>query len=257
MQRYLRILTSIMLGLCTATMTLAVSPQSAPTEPSKNMLKSRVNEPMDPLDANAKQQIIQRIAWIGERDQQFRGYLAYGTTDEAKIAAIKKMSADEQLAAMSKGRDGLSEEVKSLLRQLQRTNDQKNLEEFISIINEFGYPSPERIGQKTDKLFALLLHPAVDVDEIEQHIAMLSELLLPEVKAGRMRPRSFAMFVDNMHGKILQRGQVYGTNETFDRATRKILPPPIESLEKANRARREIGMPALKEGEYRIFQSKG
>ena len=198
--------------------------------------------------------LILRIKHLLEKDQQFRSYLSFGTTDETEISRLKKLDVKQQLQAMSRKSKGLSGEIKKLLTELQLRNDREVLTEFVEIVRKYGYPSPERLGMKTDQLFVVLLHPPVKRENMDKHIDDMIKLLKPEVLAGRMPAKRFAMFVDNMHGKIMKRPQIYGTNQMYDPATRKILPPVIGSLERANKARREIGLPELKDGEYRIAQ---
>lgn len=211
--------------------------------------------PNTELSERDKELIRHRIDRIVDKDQQFRSYLNYGTIDEAEIKRIEKLDAKEQLAAMTKNRGILTDEIKKFLTQLQLKNDRENWAEFLEIVEKHGYPSPERIGVETDRLFVLLLHPPVGKAEVESHVAKLSAVLKPEVLSGRMKPKFFAMFVDNMHVKILRRPQLYGTNQMFDPETKAILAPMIEDLAKANRLRREIGMPELKEGEYRLAKT--
>lgn len=213
------------------------------------------SEPKSELSETDKRIIRLRIEMIMFKDQQFRDYLAYGTTDDEKISQFDKLSESEQMKWLfAKDKEKLPEETRKLLHQLQRKNDKENLAEFISIVKEFGYPSDKRIGLEQGRVFALLLHPPVDRDEVEAHTREMCKLLLPEVKAGRMEAKTYAVFVDNQRGKILRLPQLYGTNKQFNRATGKILPPIIEDLEASNRARREIGMPELKEGEYRLLK---
>ncbi len=57
--------------------------------------------------------------------------------------------------------------------------------------------------------------------------------------------------------EILRRPQLYGTNQVFNRETGVIEPPIVQSLESANQARREIGMPELQDGEYRLAPADG
>ena len=197
-----------------------------------------------------------RVQHILEKDQQFRSYLSYGTTSEEKIAEIKKLGLKEQLKAMAESKSELSEETKSLLQQLQKKNDLENYEAFYEIVKKYGYPSPERIGVKSDQLFVLLLHPPVDLDAIDKHVEFMSELLLPEVSAGRLKPQLYATFIDNMRGKIQRRPQLYGTNQQYDRASGKVLPPLIADIEKTNSARLKLGLPELKQGEFRLASSE-
>ena len=219
-------------------------------EPSPNGEPKEI--PFELSDTD-KQIIKMRIKLVLEKDQQFRSYMSFGTTDESKIARLKKLGMKEQMQAMAE-KSQLSPEVLALLRQLQKKNDTQNHQEFCRIVRQYGYPSSKRLGTKSDRLFVLLLHPPVELENIETHIQEMSKLLLPEVKSGRMPAKLFATFIDNMHGKILRKPQVYGTNQQFDRATGKVLPPQIEDLKKTNAARVAIGLPELKAGEYRLIQ---
>jgi hypothetical protein len=207
------------------------------------------------LSETDKRILTTRIDQIMVKDQQFRSYLSFGTIDEAKIAKIQKLDAKGQLAAMAASKDELSDEVKKVMVELQRRNDRDNLIEFREIVKQYGYPSAERMGVKSDRLFAVLLHPHVDLADVEAHAKEMEEFLKPEVIAGRMKAKLYAAFVDNMLGKILRKPQLYGTNQQYDPVAKKVLPPVIEDLQRANDARREIGMPELKDGEYRLAQT--
>ncbi len=208
------------------------------------------------LTDHDKQLLKLRLQHLFEKDQQFRSYSSYGTTDDSEIQRLKKLSLREQFAAMAKNRKKLSFEIKQLLQKLQRKNDRENLNEFIALVKKYGYPSPERVGTDFDRCLVLLLHPPVAKDQIENHTAKMCQLLKPEVLAGRMKPRSYAMFVDNMRGKILRKPQLYGTNKSFNPKTGKIEPPLIRDIAETNQARREIGLPILEDGEYRIGNEK-
>lgn len=219
------------------------------TGPASNI----VTQPSDTLDTATRALLELRVRRILEKDQQFRGYLTYETTDDAEITRYATMEIRDAVAAIAKNRGRMSGDVKALLQQLQQKNDRENLADFISIVRQHGYPSPERIGLNTDdELFAMLLHPPVEPDQIDSHLEQMSALLLPEVQAGRMKPQLFATFVDNLLAKILGRPQRFGTNSSFDPETNSIAPPGIVDLAATNQARRAIGLPELKDGEYRL-----
>ena len=208
------------------------------------------------LTPEQKQLIQWRIERILERDKQFRSYLTFRTLDEQKIAAIEKLDIEGQLAATADIKNELSQEQYQLLGELQRRNDARNHQELFEIIRRYGYPGPERIGATRDRVFAVLLHPPVNKQEIAAHMASTAKVLLPEVEAGRFSPLLYATFIDNMRGKILGKAQLYGTSKMFDPKTRQILPPLIEDIEATNKARREIGLPELEEGEYRLSRQE-
>lgn len=193
-----------------------------------------------------------RVAHMMERDQAFRTYLVYETLDDGEVERLSKLELPALMEAMKERRGKFSVEVKQVLNQLQAKHDRRNHEELVEIIKEYGYPSRERLGEGAEEVFSLLLHPPVELAKIEAYLAEMTDLLKPEVRAGRMEAKQFAIFVDNILGKILQRPQRYGTNQVFNAKTRSIDPPEIADLEEANRARREIGLAELKEGEYRV-----
>ena len=135
----------IMIALCSQFSTELVSQQSASTVNSVDQYDNSA-EPSCQLSETDRRIINQRISRILEKDQQFRSYLSFGTTDDEKIAEISKLDAQGQLKAMSENRKSLSEEVKPLLDQLQLKNDRENYAEFFEIVKQYGYPSPERLG---------------------------------------------------------------------------------------------------------------
>ena len=207
------------------------------------------------LSEDEKSIIHLQLDQIAERDQQFRSYLAHGTINEQKLNQLRNLNANEMLEAMANSKNELTAETRTLLVELQRRNDRKNHAALFRLVDQYGYPSAERLGVKSDRLFAVLLHPPVDTNKIEQHTEEVRLRLLPEVVAGRMPAELYATFVDNMRGKILRKPQLYGTNQVYDRKTGRILPPVIKDIAATNRARRDIGMSELGAGQYRLATS--
>ncbi len=208
------------------------------------------SEPPAVLTAHQQEVLRLRVERLLERDQQFRGYISLGSLSDSLQAHVESLSLQEQLSFRRES--DFSEKQEELLWALQKKNDLQNHEEFTQIVAEFGYPSPERIGVEHDAVFALLLHPPFDREGCEVYLEEMSPVLKREVLAGRMAAKSYATFVDNILAKILRRDQLYGTNKVFDSETQQVLPPVIGSLEEANAARAEIGLPMLREGEYRL-----
>lgn len=195
-----------------------------------------------------------RVAHMMERDQAFRTYLVYETFDDEEVERLSKLELPALMVAMKEHRGKFSVEVKQVLNQLQAKHDRRNHEELVEIIKEYGYPSRQWLGEGAEDVFPLLLHPPVELAKIEAYLAEMTALLKPEVLAGRMEAKQYAVFVDNILGKILRRPQLYGTNEVFNSKTQTIDPPEIAHLEETNRARRELGLAELKEGEYRVVE---
>ncbi|MEL6824473.1 MAG: hypothetical protein AAFP70_22160, partial [Calditrichota bacterium] len=143
----------------------------------------------------------------------------------------------------------LTKEQTDSLWALQHKLDYQNYRDIKDIINTYGYPSAERLNVETDQLYAILLHPPIEI-EPQEYLSEMKALLLPEVQKKRMETISFARFVDNIRTKVLQEPQLYGTVKSFNPATMSMGLPVIEGIEKTNKAREAIGLEPLKDGEY-------
>lgn len=192
---------------------------------------------------------------ISKTDQLYRGMLSYGTTDEAIISKIDSVFDTIGLeAGLSFQRSlnlVLSEEVEDSLWQLQHAIDFRNHQFLRAIFDRYGWISKDQVQEKNHVQLLLLMHPPKDWD-VPVYLDNYSALLYEEVKSGRMPAKTYAMFYDNIKGKILKELQLYGTNGQYDRATNQVLPAEIKSIKKTNKARKKIGLPPLQEGEYRL-----
>jgi hypothetical protein len=137
---------------------------------------------------------------------------------------------------------------------LQHAIDLKNHLTLKGIFDTYGFLSKELLGEKHYVQLILLVHPPKDWD-VPTYLAEYSALLSEEVQAGRMPAITYATFYDNIKGKILREPQLYGTNQQYDPATQKVMPPGIVDLKKTNDARTAIGLSPLVAGEYRILNA--
>lgn len=192
---------------------------------------------------------------ISITDQLYRAPLSSETLDTILLAKIDSVfdnhGVEEGFQYRTSLNLSLSEKVKDSLWQLQHQIDFKNHQILRGIFSNYGFIPKEIIEEHNYVQILLLMHPPKDWD-VTIYLEKYSKLLMPEVKAGRMPAKTYANFYDNMKAKILRLPQLYGTNKQFDPAEQKVLPPIIENLEKTNRARKEIGLPILKDGEYRL-----
>ena len=209
-----------------------------------------------PLPESRAKLLRHRLREIAERDQLFRRYSSLATLDDELVDRVSKMGMKDYIEFHRKHKGELSETEVKLLRKLQRKFDLKNHDEFVSIVREFGYPTPSYVGLERDVVFPILLHPPFPRDHIEKHMDEMTGLLLPEVEKGHMPAQSYAMFIDNMLAKILRRPQLYGTNQSFNPQTKEVGPAKIVNLATTNAARTKIGLEPLKEGEYVIADPK-
>jgi hypothetical protein len=199
------------------------------------------------------------IEKIQESDQKYRNYLSAETTDDKLIAKIDSVYEAGGINAYFSFKKSLNLKldgaVKDSLWQLQHAIDLQNHLTLKGIIDTYGFLTKALLEDNFHVQLLLLLHPPKDWD-VEMYLQEYSALLREEVQAGRMPAITYATFYDNIKGKILGEPQLYGTNQQFDPATNKVLPPQIVNLEQSNKARKAIGLPELKEGEYRILESK-
>jgi len=192
---------------------------------------------------------------INISDQKYRSYLMYETMDEAILhttdSLMNKVGIKEGMKYVRSLNLSLSKEVKDSLNQLQNQIDLQNHMTLRGILETYGFIPESIIKEKNYVQKVMLLHPPSewDVREFQQDY---SKLLIEEVKIGRMPAKAYASFYDNMLCKILDEPQLYGTNLQFDPKSGKTLPPIISSLATANEARKAIGLPILKEGEFRL-----
>ena len=207
------------------------------------------------LSDTVKKELSQKIDTIDALDQKYRGPISIGTLNpevlkkDAELS--KKGNLPEYIAFRKTVEKDLSKEQIDSLWKLQHALDYKNYQELKAMVQQYGYPSKERLGVQADKLYAVLLHPPIEL-EPEEYLKEMSSLLLPEVEAKRMKAISYAMFYDNIKTKVMKQPQLYGTSKTFNPATMKEGLPKIKDLEQTNTARTEIGLEPLKEGEFEL-----
>lgn len=197
---------------------------------------------------------------IKSSDQLYRPMLQAKTLDPVKLAKLDSLYKLKDPVAVLKYQSSITNELTNAQRDslllLQRQLDFTNHMIMRGIWDRYGWISKEIVEENNFVQNLLLLHPPVGKDQITEYTENYKAKLLPEVKASRMPALVYASFVDNMHAKILREPQVYGTNNQFDPKTRTILPPIISNLEKSNQARKELGLPPLKDGEYRLSHVK-
>jgi hypothetical protein len=198
------------------------------------------------------------IEEISKSDQKYRKYLSDNTLDDVLIArmdSVYEAAGIEAYVAYQKSLElKLDQTLKDSLWMLQHAIDLKNHLTLKGIFETYGFLPKELLDKKFYVQLILLVHPPKDWD-IPTYLAEYGVLLSEEVQAGRMPAITYATFYDNIKGKILREPQLYGTNQQYDPATQKVMPPGIVNLKATNDARTAIGLPALKAGEYRILST--
>ena len=124
--------------------------------------------------------------------------------------------------------------------------DTFNFERMMKFVRENGIPSKKLVGEENFKrecvqsaFFAIMLHnPHRLVNEKEYF-----NIILNEVKKGNLKKEYFATILDKYywaktHRKDVMYGSQFGS-------------PCLNHKEKTNKLRKEIGLPALKESEFK------
>ncbi|MEO0896641.1 MAG: hypothetical protein AAFY71_09600 [Bacteroidota bacterium] len=208
------------------------------------------------VEADEAERLKMIVDEIAQKDQLYRSYLQRGTTDDAVLARIDSVYEEAGFEAMMAYERSLNLEldpsVRDSLWKLQQMEDLGNHMKLRGIFDAYGYLPEEMLGKNFTMQMVVLLHPPADWN-IDQYLEEYSELLIKEVKAGRMPAKAYATFFDNIRIKILGEPQLYGTNQVYSRSQGKVLPPEIVDLEKSNAARMAIGLEPLTEGEYRLM----
>ncbi|MEO1022181.1 MAG: hypothetical protein AAFW89_06510 [Bacteroidota bacterium] len=224
---------------------------------SKNKTQGPISIQMSP---EQKQELIRQLNSMADMDERYRRAISLGTLDSSKLAQYRELAeagdVDAYLAFKRSTEQTLSDPQIDSLWALQHALDYQNYGDLKRIIHQYGYPSEERLEHSTDLLYPLLLHPPIELDP-EAYLDEMSDLLKPEVLAGRMSAKKYAMFVDNIRIKVLNKPQLYGTNQVFNPETMQMGPPVIEDLELSNKLRKELGLPGLKTGEYEVLKKEG
>lgn len=202
--------------------------------------------------------LVQLFEAVDVADQQYRKYLSAGTLDDQLIqemnAVYDSAGIEAYLQFKAELKLQLTASTKDSLWALQHANDYRNHLLLRGVLATYGWPGERILGDQHYQPLMLLLHPPKQWTPKEV-LAWYSPRLKEEVTAGRMPAIQYAQFVDNVLGKMLRKPQLYGTNEQFDPSTGKVLPPGITDLQATNRARTEIGLPALVEGDYRLVEA--
>ena len=126
-------------------------------------------------------------------------------------------------------------------KNLSPTIDSLHFEQFMALVKKYGFPSSKRMGKYAkhsdvmEGVMVMLLHNPHRILRSPQHL----ELLISEVKAGRMHPDALMLTLDKWYwyksgGKRVLYGSQFGK-------------PCIETKDSTNRARLRLGIPEIRE----------
>jgi hypothetical protein len=191
-----------------------------------------------------KIQLISEFSEMEKLDQLNRSFLQVGTLNQRLIDSVSNLSNQEYFTFLSSHESELSKDQQDSLWSIQNEIDLKNTNRLYSIIEKYGWPSTTKLDSIVSPMIFLFHTPLETINKMQ-------DILFNEVKENRMEPIKYATYVDNMRKKAFGKNQLYGTGDEFDPNTNSIVPPFIENIDSTNMERIKIGLPELKEGEYR------
>ncbi|WP_299547079.1 hypothetical protein [Seonamhaeicola sp.] len=196
------------------------------------------------LFESVKAELIAELKAMKQADQLNRSYISIGTFDQKLIDSTKNMPTQEYLNFRQSHKSELTKKQEDSLWTIQKEIDLKNTNKLYDIVKSYGWLNQTQLDSVIDPMLFLFHTPKETIEKMQT-------LLFEEVKAKRMEPNKFAMYVDNMRKKALGKYQLYGTGDEFDPKTNSIVPPFIENIDSTNIERKKIGLPELKGGAYR------
>lgn len=131
--------------------------------------------------------------------------------------------------------------INRLLQEMEET-DAANLTEIDSILNEFGWPGRDRVGDECVAIWLVLQH--ADIESQTKALPMLKSA----AEKGDIDPSAIAMLEDRILVNSGKR-QIYGTQyyyEDDDGAKKRII-YPIEDVENVDNRRIAVGLQSLRE----------
>mgnify|MGYP000106094846 CR=1 FL=1 len=197
------------------------------------------------LTESIKTELIDELKKMDRADQLNRSYISLGTFDQKLIDSTKNLSMSDYFKFKKSHKKEISKKQIDSLWNIQNEIDLKNTNRLYELTKEYGWLSQTKLDSVIDPMIFLFHTP-------KQTIEKMQSLLFEEVQAKRMNPNKFAMYVDNMRIKAYGKSQLYGTGDEFDPKTNSVVSPFIENIDSTNIERKKIGLPELKEGEYRI-----
>jgi hypothetical protein len=197
-----------------------------------------------PLTNSKKKELIKEFRQMASYDQRYRTYISMGTTNQKLIDSVKSLPILQQINFENSHISEFSKAQKDSLWALQNEIDLDNTNKLFSIINKYGWVNKSALDSTVNPMIFLFHTPKSTIQKMQM-------LLFQEVQENRMDANKFATYVDNMRKKAFGKNQLYGTGDEYDSKTNSIVPPFVDNIDSTNYARIKIGLPKLKEGEYR------
>jgi hypothetical protein len=171
--------------------------------------------------------------------------------DSALIKEIANMFKDDQFwrkEYIKVNKKEKSDYDQETIEKRWKTTDSINELKAKVIINKYGYPGYDLVGEISDDFWAIIQHCDDDAP-FQEHVLRLMKIQIAKNNASK---ENYAYLVDrvlvNKHQK-----QIYGTQIHLNSTTHKSAPFPLKYPKSVNKFRKEMGLEPL-EVYLKIFE---
>ncbi|KOY87491.1 hypothetical protein AD998_16320 [bacterium 336/3] len=118
----------------------------------------------------------------------------------------------------------------------------QNAEKLEKIIDQIGYPTASKVGEKASYATWLVIQHAISIPAFMKNCAELLDL---EVKSGNAYKKDWAYLTDRI-AVLSNKKQLYGTQFDWDENA-ELSPNPIKYIKSINKRRIALGLNTLEE----------
>jgi hypothetical protein len=164
--------------------------------------------------------------------------------DLGLVSSLDSIANDDQkyrimIQKMQQNSQMNTPEFKEILLKMERT-DSANVKKVIAILNKYGWPNSDIIGDRSQTLFLVLQHAPLMVQ------VKYLPVLKSSVDKGEADAQYLAYLIDRTN-LMKNKKQIYGTQLGFDQATGLPFIEPIEDPDRVDILREEVDLPPISE----------
>jgi hypothetical protein len=160
-----------------------------------------------------------------------------------ELMEILKLDQDLRIAldTMENMYDWDSELVQDTWKQIHY-NDSLNLVRIEAIIDKYGWPTSELVGEDLADVPFLVLQHCGDVELMEKYLPVIEKAVIN----GDLDKQSLALFIDRI--KMFKgEDQVYGTQLSYNNETGELSLYPVTDEINLNKRREEMGLGSIED----------
>jgi hypothetical protein len=170
---------------------------------------------------------------------------AQSKPDSALIKEIGQMFKDDQFwrkEYIQINKKEKSDYDQETIEKRWKTTDSINELRAKVIINKYGYPGYDLVGEISDDFWAIIQHCDDDIP-FQEHVLSLMKIQIAKNNASKEK---YAYLVDRILVNENQK-QIYGTQLQRNNKTGKFYPFPLKYPKEVNKLRKKVGLGPLEE----------